>query len=178
MKKIKYLFLVISAVTLASFFFYVMGQLIVRQRANIQPSRMANEAKIELEGSKDFSTVFGEKKTDFKKSLIPFTIIYDKDKKPVNSTTLNNGRIPQIPVGVLESAEKSGENRMSWQPESGSRFATVIVPFSDGYIVGGESLSEYDRTTKCLFILSFYIWMVLLVSSIFGSLYILHRRKK
>lgn len=177
MKKIKYLILVVFFITLAIFFFYVIGQLIVRQSANIQPARMANEAKIGLEGGKDFSAVFGEKKTDFKKSLIPFAIIYYKDKKPVNSTALNNGQIPQIPIGVLESAGKEGENRVSWQPENKVRFATVVIPFSDGYIVGGESLLEYDRTTKCLSILSFYIWMVFLVSSIFGSLYILHRRK-
>jgi hypothetical protein len=42
--------------------------------------------------------------------------IYDKDGKPLVSSATIDGAFPKPPVGVFESAQKNGENRISWQP--------------------------------------------------------------
>ena len=169
--KNNYLFsIIIIAITFVCLIAYSMGQQIIRQSANLAPFQMANEAKIGLEGSESITQIFGDRLTDFTKSQMPFVIVYNLDKKPVSSTTLTENNIPQIPYGVLDSAKKSGQDRVTWQPQSGLRFATVVIPFKDGYIVGGQSLTEFDRNVQKLNDLVLAIWAFLIAVSVGGWL--------
>lgn len=132
-------------VTVIAGFVYGTGQQIIRRSADIRPAELAHEVKIGLERGQTIDQISGTYRSSFEKSLVPFFIVYSKDKKPVGSSAIKeNGKTPQIPVGVLENAAK-GENRVTWQTESGERYATVTLAYSDGYITGGQSLKEYEK---------------------------------
>ena len=51
---------------------------------------------------------------------------------------------PVYPKGVLDLVANGGEDKVTWQPQKGLRYATVVVEYSGGFIVTGHSLLETD----------------------------------
>jgi len=96
--------------------------------------------------------------TDMFTTITPFVMIYDQDKNCIVSSGLRSGAFlpfyQSYPAGCLTAADKTGENRVTWQPTSYLRFATVVIkyhysgyPNQNYYIVGAYSLSESERAT-------------------------------
>lgn len=85
---------------------------------------------------------------ELSKTLTPFIMIFDKDKKLVYSTSVVNGKSATPPMGVLDAAKRFGENRVTWQPTKGVRLATVTRYFkgsNEGYVLVGRSLREVEK---------------------------------
>ena len=163
----------ISVICLLS---YTVGQQVNRLNANLVPYQLANEAKIKLDAGIGVTALFDAQKTDFVKSMLPFTTIYDRNKQPVASTTLKDGVIPQIQTGVLDQAKQKGVNKVSWQPQNGLRFATVSIPYDNGYVVSGQSLTEYENIVDNLGKMVLLAWVSLSAFSILST-YCLIRKK-
>jgi len=59
-----------------------------------------------------------------------------------------HGQVPALPGGLLDYVRQHGEDRVTWQPESGVRMATVIVHVPKGpggFVLAGRSLLEVEK---------------------------------
>jgi hypothetical protein len=86
--------------------------------------------------------------TEISQSLSPFVIIYDDNGKLIGSSAILNGKNPSYPTGVFDNVKKSGEARVTWQPEAGVRMATVVTRYTgtaSGYVIAGRSLKEVEK---------------------------------
>lgn len=136
---------VLFLATFASLLVYLIAQQSLRLGANILPVQSATETSILLEQGKSANDVVAADKTDLTRSLSPFVLVYDHDKKLIASSATMGGAQPAYPQGVLDAAAQKGESRVTWQPRSGLRYATVAIPYKGGFIVAGQSLGETEK---------------------------------
>lgn len=82
----------------------------------------------------------------------PFVVVYDAHNVAVAGTVVRDGALPVVPTGVLVLARAAGQDKATWQPAAGLRFAVVARAASDGrVVVGGQSLAPFeDRDTQTL----------------------------
>ena len=139
------LFLPAAAVLLAALLgVYAVGQQQERQGANEIPATLASDAARQLDaGSSPDSLTSALPAVDIASSLQAWLAVYDRSGHPIASSGRLDGELPQLPLGVLESA-RSGEDRVTWQPRLGVRQATVVIPYGRGYVAGGRSLREVE----------------------------------
>ncbi len=136
---------------------YMVVQQYIRLSANEIPAQVATDVKIRLEAGEDATKIMaGMPAVDIGKSLSPFALICNADAAVVAGSGMLNGKYPASPVGSLTFALHEGENRISWQPETGERMATVILPYSyngaKGYIIAGRSLNEAETRIHFAFL--------------------------
>jgi hypothetical protein len=103
----------------------------LRLGANEQPYQFATDVAIKLQDGKSAEAAVPIDKVDLSKSMDTFVMIYNNQ--------------PVFPKGVLDYTAKNGEDRITWQPDRGLRFATVAIKFDKGYIVAGHSLQETEK---------------------------------
>lgn len=85
-------------------------------------------------------------RVDIATSLAPFTIIYDSLGRVLAGNGWLHDTIPIPPRGVLDFTRAHGEERVSWRPAPGLRFAAVLAHSSNGMIVlAARSLREAER---------------------------------
>ncbi|MGZ5486360.1 MAG: hypothetical protein ACXWFB_10700 [Nitrososphaeraceae archaeon] len=72
-------------------------------------------------------------------------MIFDSDKNLIATSAMTGNVEPVYPKGILDYVDKMGEDRVTWQPQDGLRFATVGIKTGDNYIVAGRSLQEPER---------------------------------
>jgi hypothetical protein len=124
---------------------YISVQQSLRQGANDPQIQMAEDAAGALTAGTAARTVVPATLVDMNRSLAPFLIIYSPDGQPVAGSGLLDGKLPEIPKGVLDYAAQNGQNRVSWQPEDGVRIAAVVVPSGSGFVLAGRSLQEVEK---------------------------------
>ena len=100
---------------------------------------------------------------DLRGSLAPFVIIFDQSGNPIVSSGKLDGATPAPPKGVFADAAQWGEDRVTWEPQSGVRIATIIVPYSSsagsGYVLAGRSLNEIDEYENQAFSIAAAAWL-------------------
>jgi hypothetical protein len=82
---------------------------------------------------------------DLATSLDPFVLVLDADGRLLASSVLLRGQMPNYPAAVFDTVRRRGEDRVTWQPESGVREATVAVPWHGGFVVAGSSLELTEQ---------------------------------
>ena len=92
-------------------------------------------------------------------------MIFDKDKNLIATSAMMGNIEPVYPKGVLNYADRIGEERVTWQPQVGLRFATVVIKTGDNYIVAGRSLKEPERLIDIIGNLVFFAWLACAVFS-------------
>lgn len=137
--------LIMFLVTFTSSLVYLVAQQSIRLGANELPMQLAMDTSLKLENGQNAGRVIPADKSDISKSLSPFVLVFDKNKNLLNTSGFLNNVEPNYPKGVLDSVDKNGEDRVTWQPQSGLRYATVAIKASNGYIVAGRSLSETEK---------------------------------
>lgn len=137
--------IVLFLATFTSLLVYLIAQQSLRLSANFIPAQMATETSILLEQGRNANEAVSTQKTDLTRSLSPFVMVYDKDSKLIVSSATMGGEQPVYPRGVLGTVAQKGESRVTWQPKSGLRYATVAIAYKDGYIVAGQSLGETEK---------------------------------
>lgn len=116
-----------------------------RQSANDPQIQIAEDsAQLLQQGIKPEAVTPG-KQIDISQSLATFVIVFDKNGTPLTSSGLLNNQIPTPPPGVFEYTKQHKEDRLTWQPKSGVRIATVIKPYTSGYVLVGRSLREVEE---------------------------------
>lgn len=126
---------------------YVCIQQSLRLSANEPAASAAKQVLVKLQNGGTPQNVLPEK-TDLSTSITPFVYIYDDNKNLTATSAAYGSEDITYPKSVLSEIDKSGESRITWQPKSGLRFATVGIKYSAGYIIGCYSLSESENTIR------------------------------
>ncbi len=126
---------------------YGIAQQVLRQSANDPQIWMAEDAATAFENGKSIDSVVPASQIDISTSRAPFLVVYDDSGKPIAASGLLHGDLPVVPLGSLRSSRDYGENRITWQPESGVRIAAVITRVATrtpGYVLAGRSLKDVE----------------------------------
>jgi hypothetical protein len=124
---------------------YVTAQQGLRMGANDPQIQMAEDAASALNGGASVESVLPPTKVEIADSLAPFLMVFDDSGKVLGSSATLHGAVPAYPVGVLDSTRQQGQDRVTWQPEAGVRMATVVVPYNQGFVMAGRSLTEVEK---------------------------------
>lgn len=128
---------------------YLSMQQLLRQSVNDPQIQMAEDAAAALSAGKAMAEVIPADQVEISTSLAPFLMVFDDSGKLLVGNALLDGRVPQYPSGVFEYVRQRGEDRVTWQPRTGVRQATVVTRFNgaagSGFVVAGRSLRESEN---------------------------------
>jgi len=131
---------------------YLTEQQSVRASANTEPAAVAaREVQLLAAGSGTLS----EQRVELTADSGPFVVVYGGDNAPVAGTVVRNGALPAVPAGVLATARLQGEDKVTWQPAAGARFAVVARAASEG----GQSLAPLEVRDQQTMILVGFGWL-------------------
>lgn len=122
---------------------YVQGLQSLRLSADDPQIQMAEDTVLKLDNGVSPKSLLGGK-VDIANSLAPFIIIYDKTGKVVAGNGYVDNIIPAVPTGVLTSATPGRDNKVTWQPQSNIRIASVTSAAQNYYVLSGRSLKEVE----------------------------------
>ena len=145
---------------------YAAVQQDIRLGANDPQIQMAEDAAAKLAGGQSVQSVVPSEKVDVATSLAPYLIIFDANGNPIASSAQLDGQTPTIPQGVFDSVRKNGEDRITWQPQSGVRSAIVVTQFTgsvSGFVVAGRSLREVEKREDGLLQILEAGWIVMML---------------
>jgi hypothetical protein len=169
MKLIKNIFIfwivVMFLVTFSCLLTYIVTQQVIRLGANELPVQFATETSIKLANGQSAKDAIPNETIDISKSLDTFVMIFDKDKNLIATSAMMGNAEPDYPKGVLGYVDKMGEHRVTWQPQVGLRFATVVTKIGDKYIITGHSLQETERLIGIIGKIVFLAWLACLIFS-------------
>lgn len=115
---------------------------------------------------------------DAKQSLSPFVSIFGDDKAPLYSNAKLDDKAPTPPAGTFDYVKAHGQNRFTWQPASGGRYAAVLMRYGGekpGYVMVARSLRETEMRTQKLGIDILIAWVVTMVA-VLGVLLLQQKR--
>lgn len=125
-----------------------------RRGADYPQIQIAEDTAAELDGGAMPSSL-AQGNVDMARSLAPFVIVYDKSGKVVTGSGYLDGKLPQVPIGVLQHARGKDYSVVTWQPKSGVRIAAVSTAAQKYYVLSGRSLTEVERNESLSFKLAF-----------------------
>jgi len=141
----------LAAVTIGlSMLVYLAAQQSFRMGANDPQIQLADDAALRLNAGGGLESVIPAAKVEISSSLAPFIVVFDDAGNVLASSATLHGSIPAYPSGVLDYTRQNGEDRVTWQPESGIRIATVVVRYNNGFVMAGRSLLEVENRTANL----------------------------
>lgn len=148
---------------------YTISQQVYRMSANDPQIQMAEDGASALSGGAEVISIVPASKVDIAHSLAPFIIVLDDSGNVLGSNADLNGKVPPIPAGVLDYVRKTGEDRITMQPQPGVRFAAVITRFTgstNGFVLAGRSLREVEKRSDNLLRLSALAILVTWIASL------------
>ena len=154
---------------------YSTVQQVQRHNADDPQIQMAEDAAAALNRGENVTDVVPKTSVEISQSLAPFMVIYGADGKPIASSGLLNGQIPNYPLSALNSSKASGENRVTWQPTNEVRVASVVAPYHDGFVMAGRNLREVEKRENQTEIFAAVTWLLTLAATfvviLFGQLF-------
>lgn len=147
---------------------YLAIQQSIRMGANEIPAQFTAETLIKLENGQSAESSVPAEKTDVLKSLNAFVMVYDKNKNLIGTSGITGSEKISYPKSALDYLEKNGESRVTWQPKSGLRFATVAIKYDNGYIVAARSLLETENLIGIIGKLVIAAWLSCIAFSVFA----------
>ena len=145
---------------------YVMCQQILRMNANDPQVQIAHDTAVQLKDGKSVENVVGTDKVNLAQSLASFVIVYNKSGNPIAGSGYLNGAWPKVPLGVLKAAEGQSDNRVTWQPQSDVRLASVTVAAKNYYVLSGRSLREVENREQKITLLALAGWVTALIVTV------------
>jgi hypothetical protein len=158
--------LIMFLVTFTCSITYLVTQQSLRLGANELPMQLAMDTAVKLQKGIHPESAIPANTIDISKSLGAFVMVYDRNKRLLATSGMMGKEIPDYPKGVLDTVAQKGESRVTWQSQSGLRFATVAIPFENGYIVAGQSLRETERLIDHIGNFVLLAWLTCLVCSV------------
>jgi hypothetical protein len=156
-------FLIVTIVFLT---IYAASQQVLRQSANDPQIQMAEDAAMALSSGSAAPADFmpaSRQPFDISQSLSPFTMIFDQGGVLLESSGSLLGEAAQPPAGTFADAKARGEDRFTWQPAAGERFAAVLKYYSGahtGFVLVGRSLREVETRENNLLKIAALAWLV------------------
>ena len=142
---------------------YATVQQAHRSGANDPQLQIAGDIGHKIKNEDIVSKWFSGDTIDISQSLSSFTALYNDKGEPVASTGLLNGRMPSLPKGVFDVANKNGENVFTWQPQTGVRVAVVLQSLrssSYSFVAVGRSLVEVEKREENLRWIVLISWLL------------------
>jgi hypothetical protein len=139
--------------------------------ANDPQIQMAEDAAASLAAGGTPVSILPTSQLDISISLAPFLVVYSDTGEPLASSGLLNGAAPLLPAGIFDYTRQKGEDRVSWQPESGVRVAAVVVAYGGsqpGFVLAGRSLREVEIREGQIEQISGIAMLVTLAGSLFA----------
>ena len=133
---------------------YLTVQQSLRIGANDPQIQMAEDTASNLNAGGSIESLVPASKVEIADSLAPFLMVFDDSGKVLASSATLHAAVPAYPLGVLDTTRQSGQDRVTWQPESGVRMATVVVRFDNGFVMAGRSLREVEKRISQVELLS------------------------
>ncbi len=158
----------------------VVPQAIYRESANDPQVQISEDIADILSQGEDPSGLDQQAKLDISKSLNTFIAVYDKDAKLIASNALLNDKGPEIPEGTVKAAD-NGQQKTTWQPQKGLRFALVITKVSGdkpSYVVVGRSLREIELRKAELLKVTGIAWAGTLILTFLASWLLIDFKRK
>lgn len=155
-------------ITLLCGLVYLVGQQSLRQTANDPQIQMAEDAAAALTSGAAPESVLPAGQVEISSSLAPFLVVYDDAGQPLAASGVLHGETPLLPSGVFDYTRQNGEDRISWQPETGVRMAAVVVAYSGtqmGFVLAGRSLREVEKRESMVEQVTGLAWLASLVVS-------------
>lgn len=156
---------------------YVIPQQVLRQDANDPQIELAENLALQLKAGATLEASLPHETIDVSQSLSPFLIAYNADGKPLASQAQLNGKIPTPSKGVFDYVRRNSEDRISWVPQPGARYAAVIlhIPATsknlpDGFVLAARSMREVEIRQQKLGNLAFFNWFVMMGLIVVGML--------
>ncbi len=134
--------------TLLSGLLYGTVQQVLRQDANDPQIQLAEDAAQALTQGRPVESVVPTAKVEIASSLAPYVVVFDDAGNVVATSGLLHNRPPALPSGVFDYVRQNGEDRITWQPESGVRSAAVVTRYNGarpGFVLAGRSLREVEN---------------------------------
>ena len=167
-----WIILVVTITGLVGLSFGLVQQ-VLRQSANDPQIQLAEDGARALAGGQDIVLPFpasapsGGDGTpiDIATSLAPFIIVFDDSGTVLSTSGQLDGKTPVPPTGVLEYVRSHGEERLTWQPRSDVRIASVITRYigkKSGFVLAGRSLKETEARIQKLQTLALLAWAAIL----------------
>jgi hypothetical protein len=158
-------------------FAFSLAQQILRQGADDPQIQIAQDSAGFLAAAQEpaflHANTYGT--VDLAKSLAPFLLTFDAEKKPMAFTATLNGQIPTPPAGVFAYVKAHGEDKITWQPAKGVRIALVAAyyksPKAEGYVFSGRSLAGVEKHISSLQFMTFWAWVMTVIIAILGLLF-------
>ena len=169
---LKYWLLIAAIVTGLSGLLYAAVQQDLRQSANDPQIQMAEDTAAKLADGQQVQNVVPAEKVDIANSLAPYIIVFDATGKPIASSVQLNGQTPTIPSGVFDYVRQNGEDRITWQPQSGVRRAIVVTQFkgpNSGFVLAGRSLREVEIREDDIMHLILLGWIAILLVTLLAT---------
>lgn len=123
---------------------YVVVQQVERAGADDAPQRLASQVAARIAAGTE-SPLDGIASVDLPADESVWVTVVGPDGTAVASTASLDGAPPRPPAGVIDRARSVGQNRVTWQPRPGLRFATVEVAAGHDVVVAGQSLGPAER---------------------------------
>jgi len=130
---------------------------------------MAEDAAAALAAGRTPESVLPVARVEISTSLAPFMVIYSEAGEPLASSGLLHGAAPLLPSGVFDFTHQNGEDRISWQPESGVRIAAMVVAsggVQPGFVLAGRSLREVEKRESQIEQITGLAWLVTIAVSL------------
>jgi len=126
---------------------YCAVQQLWRHAANDPQAQVAQDAAVRLAGGQEAGAIVAGAQVDLSYSLATFVTVVNDTGAIVASSARLRGEPRVPPAGVVDYVRREGEERVTWQPEPGLRFATVAVRYPGGVVLAGRSLRENEERT-------------------------------
>ncbi len=162
-------------IVIVSGLIYMVGQQTYRQTANDPQIQIAQDIATALnKGDAQADAIVPPTPTaEMSPSLSTFVVIFNATGTPIGASAGLNGQLPTVPEKMLLATLKTGENRVTWEPEKGLRIAAVITSFksqnSSGFILVGRSLKETEKRIALIGIISAIAALVALALSFLSA---------
>lgn len=169
----RFLAFVLPAATVATLACLLIAGVIqqdLRQRANDPQVAIAEDAVARLDAGEQPISVVGTGHVDVATSLDPFVVVYDTTGTVLGTDGMLDGAAPVPPAGVLDAARQTGTDRVTWQPRSGVRVATVVLRWSGGTVLAGRSLRRVEEMESSIEGLVALGWLAILGASVVVAL--------
>lgn len=154
-------------ITFSCSLIYIVAQQSLRLGANLAPEQLVVEMAAKLDKTQNVQSVLPASQVDISKSLNAFVMIFDDNKELKGTNAVIGTDIPGYPTGVLAHVSSGKEDRVTWQPQQGFRFASVAMKYDHGYIVAAISLRETEALIGTIGSLVLLAWLAFSLFSVF-----------
>jgi hypothetical protein len=149
---------------------YITTQQVLRQGANDPQIQLAEDVASALDNGKTpASLVSGA--VNVGTSLAPFIVVYNKQGSAVISNGYLQGKVPFMPLGVLQASSGRTYHAVTWQPDPKTRIASITVSAHDYYVTSGRSLAEVEKREAQVLIMVAAGWITSVAIASFLAIY-------